>query len=58
MLSNLLILIFRKEAHTMAIVYATLITKGKKTFADVPVKIRDQVKEILIDLDCEHLIIE
>lgn len=35
----------------MAVIYATLIIKGKKTFADVPVKIQDKVKEVLIDLD-------
>ena len=39
----------------MAVVYATLIVKGKKTFADVPEKIQEQVREILIDLDCEAL---
>ena len=36
----------------MAVVYATLIVKGKKTFADVPAKLKDEVKQILIDLDC------
>lgn len=30
-------------------------TKGKKTFADVPEKIKDKVKEVLIDLDCPEL---
>ena len=35
----------------MAVVYATLILKGKKTFAEVPAKIKAQVKEILIDLE-------
>ncbi len=39
----------------MAVVYATLIVKGKKTLADVPEKIKEQVKEILIDIDCENL---
>lgn len=39
----------------MAVVYATLIIKGKKTINDVPVKIRDEVKQILIDLDCADL---
>lgn len=28
----------------MAIIYATLIIKGKKTFADVPDKLKAQVK--------------
>ena len=39
----------------MAVVYATLIVKGKKTFAQVPDRIKDQVKEVLIDLDCGEL---
>lgn len=35
----------------MAMIYALLIVKGKKSFADVPVKLRDQVREILIDME-------
>lgn len=35
----------------MAIIYATLIIKGKKTFADVPDLLKTQVKEVLTDLD-------
>ena len=48
-------ILFRKDVAEMAVVYATLIIKGKKTFADVPDKLKDQVKEVLIDLDCGHL---
>lgn len=47
--------IFRKEVNTMAVIYATLIVKGKKVFADVPEKIKEQVKEILIDLEVSEL---
>jgi len=39
----------------MAIVYALLIIKGKKTFSDVPAKLKDQVREILIDMECPEL---
>lgn len=39
----------------MAVVYATLIVKGKKTFNDVPTTIREQVKEVLTDLDLAEL---
>lgn len=39
----------------MAVVYATLIVKGKKVFADVPARIQDQVREVLNDLDCGDL---
>ena len=41
----------RKEVDAMAVVYATLIIKGKKTLEQVPSLIREQVKEILAD--CE-----
>ncbi|MDD6558329.1 MAG: CD1375 family protein [Faecalibacterium prausnitzii] len=56
MLYQLIIkILFRKDVNTMAVIYATLIIKGKKTFADVPDKIKDKVKEVLIDLDCPEL---
>ena len=44
--------------ETMAIIYATLIIKGKKEYADVPARIKEQVKQVLIDLECEDLITE
>lgn len=58
MLRPLLFLLLRKEVETMAIIYATLIIKGKKTYAQVPEKIKPQVKQVLIDLECEDLITE
>lgn len=39
----------------MAIVYATLIIKARKTFADVPNALKEQVRQILIDLDLPEL---
>ena len=48
-------ILFRKEVGEMAVIYATLIIKGKKDFADVPERIKDLVKEVLIDLDCGEL---
>lgn len=42
----------------MAVIYATLIVKGKKTFSEVPAKLQEQVRQILIDLDCEYLVVE
>lgn len=42
-----------KEAEDMAVVYATLIIKGKKTLAQVPAIIKPQVEEILKDLEVE-----
>jgi len=56
LITNLIIrILFRKDVEEMAVVYATLIIKGKKNFADVPDRIKDQVKEVLIALDCPEL---
>lgn len=35
----------------MAVVYATLIIKGKKTLEQVPAMLREQVAEMLADLE-------
>ncbi len=51
-------ILFRKEVYDMAVVYATLIIKGKKNFTDVPEKIKEQVRAVLIDLDCGDLAAE
>lgn len=42
----------------MAMVYCSLIIKGKKTFKQVPDKLKNEVRQILIDIDCEYLIEE
>jgi len=47
--------IFREEVSAVAVIYATLIVKGKKTFDQVPERIQAQVKEILADLDVPEL---
>ena len=39
----------------MARIYAELIKKGLKTIDDVPARIKAQVEDILIDLDCPEL---
>lgn len=49
----LLSILLGKEVQTMAVVYATLIVKGKKTIDQVPPLIREQVKQILVDLEVE-----
>lgn len=46
-------ILLRKEVSVMAVVYATLIIKGKKTIDQVPAIIRDEVKQILKDLEIE-----
>lgn len=48
-------ILFRKGVEEMAIIYATLIVKGRKTFANVPEKLKEQVKQILIDLEMPEL---
>lgn len=49
----LLYLLFGREAQTMAVVYATLIVKKRKTLEQVPALILDDVKQILADLEVE-----
>lgn len=53
-----LILLRRKEVEQMAVIYVALIVKGKRTYDSVPDLIKPQVKELLIDLELEHLITE
>lgn len=42
----------------MAMLWAQQIMLGKKTFAQVPKLLKEQVREILIDSGMEDLIIE
>lgn len=46
-------LLLGKEVKVMAIIYATLIVKGKKTLDQVPAIIKPQVEEILKDLEID-----
>ena len=39
----------------MAVVYATLIIRGARTFEQVPATLKEQVKQVLIDLEMGHL---
>lgn len=56
-MSSLITLIYKllhmEEYSIMAIIYATLIIKGKKTLNQVPALLRKQVEEILKDLEVE-----
>lgn len=47
-----------KEDNEMAVVYATLIIKGKRVFHAIPNTIKRQVADILIDMELEDLIDE
>ena len=49
----LLTILCVKDVADMAVVYATLIVKGKKTLDQVPALIKPQVEEILKDLEVE-----
>ena len=49
----LLTILCGKEVADVAIVYATLIVKGKKTLDQVPALIKPQVEEILKDFEVE-----
>ena len=42
----------------MAMLWAQQIMLGKKTYAQVPRLLKEQVKEILIDSGCENLVTE
>ena len=50
--------LYRKVLGNMAIIYAQLIIKGKRTFESVPALVKRQVKEILIDLELQDLVTE
>ncbi len=52
-------ILFGKEAlYMMAMLWCQQIILGKKTFAQVPAKLKEQVRELLIDSGCEDLIVE
>ena len=42
----------------IAMFWAQRILLGKKTFSDVPVKLKDKVRELLIESDMEELATE
>ena len=42
----------------LAMLWAIQIINGKKVFAQVPAKLKDAVREILVDAGCEDLIEE
>lgn len=48
----------RRVVEDMAIIYAQLIIKGKRTFESVPALVKPQVKEILTDMELPELATE
>ena len=56
-LAHFLCKILGKEGVLMmAMLWAQQIMFGKKTFAEVPVKLKNKVRELLIDSGCEDLV--
>lgn len=51
-------LFFKEDIDMLAMLWANQIILGKKTFAQVPAKLKEKVREILIDAGCEDLIEE
>ena len=57
--NNLLLFLIGKDGmYMMAMLWAQQIMMGKKTYAQVPRLLKEQVKEILIDSGMEELIVE
>ena len=55
----LIYLLYGKEGEEMmAFLWTQQIILGKKTFKQVPAKLKGQVRELLIDSGCEDLIEE
>ena len=49
----LLKILLQKEVKVMAVVYATLIVKCRKTLEQVPSLIREDVRQLLVELEVE-----
>lgn len=58
LLNVLLYVMMGKGVKDMAVVYATLIIKGRKSFGEVPAKLKEQVRGILIDMELPELATE
>lgn len=58
MRSVLLMILGKEVQEMMAMLWAQKIMLGKKTFADVPRLLKNQVKEILIESGLEELATE
>jgi len=53
--AGLFFYVMKGGEQDMIMVYVSLITKGLKAIADVPAALREQVKEMLISIDCGFL---
>lgn len=58
-LENIFLFLIGKEGrYMMAMLWAQQIMLGKKTYAQVPAKLKEKVKELLIDSGMEELVVE
>lgn len=55
LLIRLLLFLTGGRLEDMAVVYATLIVAGRKSFSQVPATIKDDVRDCLAALDCTAL---
>lgn len=51
--NRVVLFLLRKDVKVMAVVYVTLIVKGKKTLDQVPSSLKVEVTEMLKDLEVE-----
>lgn len=58
MLNFLLLFLSREEKEMMAMLWTQQILLGKKTYAQVPRLLKEQVRELLIDSGYEELAVE
>lgn len=50
--------LYKEWRFIMAAIYVALLMKSVRSWAQVPDRIKDQVREMLIDLELEYLIEE
>lgn len=47
-----------KGGENMDVIYATLIVRGFRTFSQIPLTLKERVRQVLIELDMEDLATE
>lgn len=58
LICKLIFYVSKGDDLMMAMLFAQKIILGKLTFNDVPAKLKEAVKEVLIECGCEELITE
>ena len=58
MVTNGLIMLFKGDEFMMSMLWVNQILLGKKTYAQVPRLLKEQVKALLIDAGYEELVVE